>query len=406
MTRYDERDERIARALHELPIPDHGPDFWVALDRRLDAAKEPAAVTAAAARILDDPPVHRLDTSELPTVASLSGERRARRSRRSPVLAVAAAVVLVVAAAGIVTYALGGDDDDGGGSEFADQPTDTAGDSPTTTLSESAGTSFAATSTTLAATGTASGTVVAWLTAIGEGEIEAAAALVGPVSTAYITATMDGVDAYLTEAQEGFGAWPGAPDANYDEIALGPVVPGGAELSIVVVTGSNPGEGRDGPTTDAFPVVNAGDGWKVEPLAYSPDRDTNIPIIQSPPSDRDGQGLGTMDAAAAIEVIVPASGVVVFRIDDDEPFTRDTTGVGANDDPYARFDPAGELSNGSHQLVVVGIGGDGTITAFAGPFTVSGGAGSSSSGDDAVVDGTSTTSTSRRAVDMTTTTTR
>lgn len=358
-----ERDERIARALRELPIPDHGPTFWADLDRRLDEPLEPATARAAAARVVD-PPVHRLDTGELPSVAALDDGRRRRRSRRAPLLAAAAAVVVLAAAVGVVTFL--GDDDEP--TEVADRPRDPV----TTTVGGATTMRAVSTTTTTPATDTATGTVQAWLRAIGEGDIAAAAALTGPVTTAYFAA-FDGVEGYLTEAQEGYGAWADVPDAEYAELALGPVGAAGADVSVVVVTGANRGEGRDEPvTTDVFPVVDRGEGWRVEPVAGDPDRDTNIPIVQSPRAPQGASGLGSMAGDAAVEVIVPAAGTVVFQIDSLEPYHRATTGVGPNDDPYARYDPPGTLPGGTHTLVVVGIGDDGTIAAVAGPFTVTG----------------------------------
>lgn len=354
----------IARALRDLPIPEHRPSFWAELDEALAAGPAGAAADPA------DPPLHRLDTGELPTVTALA-EGRARRSRRSPILAAAAALVILAGAVGAVLV-VGGDDDGGDDdeAELADGPTATTTAAstfeaePTTTVTE------ISTTTLGAEPGSASDTVLAWLTALGSGDVEAAAALTGPRTTAYLEATTDGVDAFLRESAEGYGAWVGAPDVQVEEVKLGRLEPVDGELTIVIVSGTNPGEGREGPTTDVFPVVDTGDGWRVEHQAFDPTRDRNIPIIQIPRAPTGVSGLGSMAPDEAVEVIVPAAGTVIFRLDDEPPFTRETTGVGANDDPYARFDPSGSLTPGEHELIVVGVGADGTIAWSDGTFTV------------------------------------
>lgn len=363
------RDELIARALRDLPVPDHRPTFW----SELDGALGDPATTSGPDAVPDDPPVHRLDTGELPSVTSLA-PRTGRR--RAPVLAAAAAVVVLVGLVGLVLVASdggeGGDDD----TELADGQdavtTTLATMSEQTTTVDVRSTPPRPATTVSPLEDSATQAVMAWLQAVGEGEVEAAAALTGPRTTSYLEASTDGVAAYLREAAEGYGAWVAAPDLQVDEIPLGTLEAVGGEVTIVVVSGTNPGEGREGPTTDVFPVVNAGDGWLVEHLAFDPTRDDNDPIVQIPRVPAGQSGLGSMAAGEAIEVIVPASGTVYFRVDDGELASRATSPVGQNNDPYARHDPQGTLAAGDHELLVVGIGDDGTIAYTAGPFVVQG----------------------------------
>lgn len=368
----DAHDELIAQALHSLPIPDHRPSFWSDLDAAIAEPVAPSGDRAAAA----DPTVHRLDTGELPSVTPLDTARS--RRRRAPILAAAAAVVILAGAVGAVLVVGGGDDDDGGVQQ-ADGPRDTTGSprsepfgsdttavpTPTTTTPTSS-TLFAATPDTAAAA------VQGWLQAVGAGDGVAAASLTGPRSLAYLQATTGDVAAFFddTGLAEGYGAWSAAPDLEVSEIPLGPRPEFGGEVAVVIVSGTNPGEGREGITVDVFPVVNAGAGWLVELYAFDPAREDAEVIVQIPSAPAGQSGLGSMTGDQAVEVIVPTNGSVLFRIDDGEPTVRQTSVVGGNADDYARYDPPGTVPVGEHQLVVVSIGADGTFTYVAGPITV------------------------------------
>jgi hypothetical protein len=103
-----ERDERLGAALSEVPVPDHGPDFWNRLDERITAVADPAALAGRAAA--------GQDLTETPAAEPVSlDERRERRVARRggrpgrSLLAAAAAVAVVVAAAGAVTVVRRGD---------------------------------------------------------------------------------------------------------------------------------------------------------------------------------------------------------------------------------------------------------------------------------------------------------
>lgn len=371
------QDDVIARALHSLPIPDHRRTFWADLDAAIAEPSVPKAEVAAAA----DPTVHRLDTGELPSVTALDPERH-RRRRRSPILAAAAAVVILAGAVGAVLV-IGGDGDGGDDdSEFADGPRDTTGSprsepfgSETTALATTTSITSPTSSTLFAAApDTAAAAVEGWLGALGAGDGATAMSLTGPRSLAYIEATNGDVDAFFADTglAEGYGAWSGAPDLEVSEIPLGAVEAFGGEVAVVVVSGTNPGEGREGPSIDVFPVVNAGDGWKLELYAFDPSVEDAQVIVQIPSAPQGESGLGSMTGDQAVEVIVPTPGRVLFRIDDGEPVVRETStvGTGAGTQPYARFDPPGTLIAGDHDLVVVGVGDNGTFAYVAGPVTV------------------------------------
>ena len=69
---------------------------------------------------------------------------------------------------------------------------------------------------------------------------------------------------------------------------------------------------------------------------------------------------------------MPSPGTVFFLIDGGAPAGKPTSGVGRNDDPYAQFNPEQDLGPGRHQLVVVAVGDDGTITTSGDTFEVAG----------------------------------
>jgi len=121
-----ERDEHLAAALSDLPVPDHGPTFWGDLDQRLQG--EPVRPIESAT---DAGPAARTPDLIAPDTADTVGleDRRARReARRSSRLnrslgAAAAAVALIVAVAGALTFIR--QDDTGTDIRAADRPTRT-----------------------------------------------------------------------------------------------------------------------------------------------------------------------------------------------------------------------------------------------------------------------------------------
>ena len=143
-------------------------------------------------------------------------------------------------------------------------------------------------------------------------------------------------------------------------------------MAIVVVSGTNPGEGREGPSVDVFPVVNDGEGWLVELLAFDASRDGNIPIVQIPGRRRaraaSARCAPTRPSRSSSPPTAPCSSWSTKAPTD----SRETSGVGTNDDPYARYDPPGTSTPGEHRLVVIGVGDDGTIVHLGGSFTVQG----------------------------------
>lgn len=371
MSERFERDDVVAAALRGISAPDHGLGFWDELAARLDDA--PAASSAAARRPSTQGPA----TGELPAVADLASRRP---NRRAPIL-VAAAIVLLVGAVGFVT--LGGDGD-GDDTEVAEQPLTTEEGAGATTTPEEGGNATALASsvppdvtTTVAddAVDAASvdspqGVVTAWLVALGDGDVDAAVALTGPRTAAYVESLGPDVtlEGFLTESQEGFGGLAAADDLEVALAPIGPIEFDGGTLQVVVVSGTDRGEGAPGSVRhDVFPVVDDGDGFRVEHLAFDPSRD-NDPVFTVPAETE--TGLGDVAPDVEINVFVPAQGTVYFQLDGGEVVSDETSAVGEQADPFALFDPPGELAAGEHVLVLVAVGDDGTIAHFGGEFAV------------------------------------
>lgn len=376
-----ERDPRIAEALSNIAVPEHRPTFWADLHRRLDAEitivpDQPigASVTSIAPAKLPPRPAGatRLETGELPSVRSLAHEHGRRRSR-APWLAIAAGLVVLAGAMAVVTFTDNPRDD----AQVADAPTPTDAESASTDGTDVATETTAGTvtstsfpTTVLPTNPTPDATVRAWLTGLAEGDTAAAAALLGPRSIAYLQSIGGDPVGVMAEAQEGFGAWPDAADLQMVSAPLGVAAPLGAELAVVSISGTYPGEGGGSFRVDAVPVVQDPAGWRIEQFAHQAGRDDRL--VFTVPALADDGTLGTMAADAEINVFAPTAGTVYFILDGTAPVAKPTTPVGRNDDPFALHNPGPPLAPGPHQLVVVAVGDDGTITTFAGTFVVEG----------------------------------
>lgn len=358
----DERDEAVAAALRGIAVPDHAPGFWDELDAGLRDDPFVPAADGAGTRTL---------TGELPAVAPLVPDRP---SRRAPLL-VAAAVLVLLGAVGFVAMAGDGGDDpaevadqprDTDGSEAADAPAPAAEDTAQISLPAESPTTTASFDVTAAATGTPEAITASWLDALGQGEVAAAAELTGPRSVAYIESLGPDVtvESFLTESQEGFGAWPDAEDLEVRLTSIGPLDFDGGTLQVVVVSGTYPGDGG-GFRIDVFPLVDDGEGFKVEHLAFDPDRD-NDPVFTLPAETE--TGLRSIGPSDEINVFVPAHGTVYCELDAGPPLVDETSVVAG--DAFALCAPPEDLTPGEHVLVLVAVADDGTLAHFGGPLTV------------------------------------
>lgn len=354
----EDRDAGLAEALRTLPVPDHAPDFWAALDRRL--ADEPRhrhagsviGAAPAAAPADDDPPL----------VVSLT-ERRPPAPHRLRLLSVAAVLVVVMAAA--VTLVRRQDDAPRvraagpGGSVTATTPTTSA---PVTT---------ATTAPVRTGPSTPDGALLAWIEAVGAGDVEAALALTGPRSAAYADALTGGAGlrGFIVESGEGYGAWADAPDLKTTVIAL--EASAGEEIAIVILAGTWTGEGGTMFRTDAVPVVRgAGAGWLVEPWAIDPATGGRIEVLSPSPAEEGGFGGLAPDESLAASAAA-SSGTFHFSIDAAPATAVTGTRSGGTPGVRATFDPPGRLASGTHVFVIAFVDGA-TISAIAGTFVVEG----------------------------------
>lgn len=170
----EHRDALVGDALHRLDVPDHAPDFWNRLDGQLAAGPDadPVGTTAADHGGAD--------------VVELGTERDARRSgptrsRRAPAVAAAAAAAVALAV-GLGLPALQQAADGDAQVDVADRTPD-----PTPDASQPAPTPETNTTTVPdpgVAVVTPEGLATEWLTLLGEGDVDAAHALLDETSQA------------------------------------------------------------------------------------------------------------------------------------------------------------------------------------------------------------------------------
>ncbi len=348
----DPEEPRPVRALRDVDAPEYSPGFWDRLDARLDgeAVGARAERGAGRARHTSEPDVTDLqaDPVDLRIAVAPMVPMRVRHQPRARILAVAAAVVLAL----VVTWQVRPDE---GGVQTASRPDPTV---PGTAPSGSTA------PTGTAPASPAESAVLAWLQAVGAGETDAALVLTGPRTVAYYDALGADMAGVLRESGEAYGGWADAPDRSTAIVPLGEV--GGEAVAAVVIAGTWSGEGDDGYRIEAIPVVKRrGDGaWLVEPAAFDPDRDGRLELTSPPPG---ADGLGGISPGGIIELASAGTGSYFFAIDGGEPVAVPAPPNGTR----VVFDPPGELTDGTHQLVVAQVG-DRNITALATTFTVEG----------------------------------
>lgn len=281
-----ERDREIEKALRRIPVPEHREGFWNDLD---------AEVT---------PMPHR---------------------GRGRFLAIAAALLVVVSVASALAVR-----DREEGAVVADRlPTSTS--------------TFTGAGGADSGNQTADGAVRGWLDALGRGDIDYALSLTGPKTQRYIESLGGTLRGYLTESQEGYGAWAASRDRTTTEVDL-PI--SSQQITIVVVSGTWTGEGDTSVRTDALPVVRGENGWQVEPSAFRSDTGGRLEIEKSD---------------TAVTATAPGNGGFFFSLDDGE--VKAAAGEGSGPSRKASFSLVG-LSKQTHLLVVAYVDGD-TLTAVA-----------------------------------------
>jgi hypothetical protein len=355
-----ERDAVVARALGAVATPDHAPGFWERLEdemrRREPEADLVVVPPVAGVSVFTDDKVTEAPVHDVVLEVAPASERGARRwGRRGARALLAAAAVAVVAVAGVLVAQR-----DDTGPDLSDETLPTAS-VPGTDESTQPPTSGAPTSTPQDETGPAEQVVLDFVDALGRGDIDAAAALIGPRSEAYLTAQSGSVDAFLQVATEGFGAWSASTDRTVT------LVPDMGGASVVVLEGTVQQEGTTNHRIDAFPVVHAesADAWFVDMWAFDPAvEDQRLEVVAPPAAD---DGTVVLAPGDVLQIAVATPGTVYFSLDGAAPEGVPTSGPSQ---PVASWQVPDDAHDGARVVVAYQSDSGSTYTAQA--FAVNG----------------------------------
>lgn len=307
-----DRDPVIVAVLDRSDPPQHRAGFWADLDARLADLGPPAAPDGRG----PIPGRDAEDAEPVPVVPLTEAEIEERRAgRRALVLSgfVAAAVLLVVG----LTYGVDLLDD-----RSIDSPANAAGSSGNDEAGAFSTTTYLTRSVPDAELAEAERLVLAFLDAIAAGDVEVAAAMVGPVSEQHADEELGGLLDLLRVSAEGHGAWSSAEDR---EVTTVGVEPG---LAVVVLEGTLSLEGTLEHRIAAFPVrrAEAADTWLVEPWAD----DIEAPIVEITAPDIDEEErtvlpVGVTEVEYRIDPAPTGEPATVWEAMDGEPYPPDVT---------------------------------------------------------------------------------
>jgi hypothetical protein len=322
----EDRDLVVARAIAQLPVPDHLPGFWEVLEGRLAAEHRPGTTRV------------RVDTAELPAVSVLRPPAPAPAAHRARFLAAAAVLAVVALTAGLV---LRGDD--------GSTPTGEAAGEPVAPLSTPPGPPFPTTMVSLprilAAPASPTAAAEAWIAAVGSGDVSTATAMLGGRTLRYLDAGGEDPTVAIRALAESYGRWPGSRPPIAAELHI----PGAGTVVVL-----------DGDPALALPVAPAGpDQWFVEPLAFDPETGGRIELLSPEPG---GRGLAAVGPDAVLQAVSEDPGAAIW-------FSLD--GAPPEPAPDGTWDPPGRIDEGRHLLVVAAVGDD-TFTAVATTLAVTG----------------------------------
>lgn len=324
------RDPHVAEALRRLDVPDHGPDFWAALEARL--VDEDLAT--------DTGTDHEWSAGEADVVdlaASPAARRRLAEGNRTPMLALVAAVAIVVA---LVVGAgfLGGDGDD---ESQVDMAGETDGDAAPPTVPETTTPDTTEVPQTTATApealdeAEAEQTAVAWIDSLAAGDILGAYDQLDDVSQARMDrGQLEELSSGLFEGAAAF-AQPGVTRAA--------TVLDGPDVSLAVVTFTGDVEREGMVETASYPVVVTGTG--VHFTLDGPQLELD---------DEYARSSGTT-LASPLELLVSDTALVWVWFDDGDPQLLDGRGAVA-------LDVEAAAGAGTHLVHLVAVEG-GAVTA-------------------------------------------
>src|SRR5690606_33729673 len=125
--------------------------------------------------------------------------------------------------------------------------------------------------------------------ALGAGDLDTAADLLGPRSEEYVVATAGSVARFFSSGvTEGYGAWATSTDRTARVVDVNPDPE--VEDLVVVLRGNRMPDGTPEARVDAFPVVYAESAktWFVDLWAFDPDVGGRIELV-TPRLDDDGR---------------------------------------------------------------------------------------------------------------------
>jgi hypothetical protein len=255
-------------------------------------------------------------------------------------IAVAAAIAVVVAGTSLVRSRTGDD----AATDVAEAPEETnTSEAPASSSSIS----------TLAAPDDepAVAAVVAWVNALGQGDVDAAWSALGPASQAH-WGSRSSFAAERSGLAEGYGAW---STVEPEEILLTPLASSGdGELVVVTLVGSIEQEGTEVARADAFPVRIVDGEAEVELFAFAGELEVVVP--EPVPEGGTRPVVATDDE---LVVVVPSDAdAPVIRLDDGEvlvcgeaPGTR-LTPLEGSAGRRCGYTPKGGIPKGQRVLTV------------------------------------------------------
>ncbi len=361
MTQPVEPDVVVRTALQLLPVPSHDDAFWERLEASLDAEVHLP---------LPMEPRHGLHRPE-PAAADAGPLVELHRDTALAVVPpafrrVSNAVLVAVAAAAVVVVGMAG------GALLEERRADTevssdegsAGKALETLMRDAQGDDATVTTLSAARERSSSDAVLAWVSALGDGDADAAWAALGDSSQAHFSSRAE-FEGMMTDLAEGYGAWSAAEP---DEVLVTPVVSTDqGTIAVVTLMGTVEQEGTSQRRVDAFPVRLVRGDVLLEPFASAGDLEVVVPELAAV----DGPDPEPVGLEEELVFVLPTSAdAPVLRVDGgDTVVCGEAPGTDLHDLEGASgqrcsYLPEGGFGPGDHVVTVAFADGDaGAITA-------------------------------------------